>query len=72
MSVMPTEAEVARYELDALRAIAARVLDTHVNENDTCVVCGCAFPCGQECLAEHNLAVRDWPPPERVVMRNHD
>jgi len=65
VSVTPTDEAIARYELDALRALAAHVIDEHVNDHGVCAACGAAFPCGQACLAEHNLAVCDCPPPER-------
>ena len=45
-----------RYELDALRALASRVINEHTDDgNGTCQKCGNAFPCPRACLAEHNL-----------------
>jgi hypothetical protein len=58
MSSIPSEA-LLRFEFDALRALAAQVLDEHVNDHGTCRVCRCRFPCRRACLAEHNLAVCD-------------
>jgi hypothetical protein len=46
-----------RDELDQLRQLAAQVLSEHTNQNDRCATCGCAFPCEQAVLAEHNLAL---------------
>jgi hypothetical protein len=43
------------FELDALRARAARVLDEHTNDDGACRGCGHAFPCLNACLADHNL-----------------
>jgi hypothetical protein len=48
-----------RYELDALRALAARVIDEHVSCRDTCRACGRVFPCPRACLAERNLQLCD-------------
>jgi rRNA maturation endonuclease Nob1 len=45
------------YELDALRALAARVINEHANHRGACRACGRAFPCTRACLAEHNLQV---------------
>ena len=41
---------------DRHRRLAAAVLHRHRSLDDRCVECGCAFPCEQACLAEHNLA----------------
>jgi hypothetical protein len=49
--------EALRFELDALRAVAARVINEHTDDCGACRVCGCAFPCSRACLAEHNLHV---------------
>ena len=58
---MSSRNEQLYYELDALCALAARVLNEHTNEDGACRACGQAFPCARACLAEHNLDVRDEP-----------
>jgi hypothetical protein len=48
--------DVLHYELDALRALASRVINEHVDDcTGLCRACGSAFPCARACLAEHNL-----------------
>jgi hypothetical protein len=48
--------DVLRYELDALRALASRVINEHVEDGTgRCEVCRARFPCIRACLAEHNL-----------------
>ncbi len=42
-------------EFEALRALATRVINQHVDDHGLCAVCGCAFPCERAVLAEHNL-----------------
>ena len=69
MTLIPTDEDIVRFEFDALRAIAARVIDEHVNDHGTCAACGGRFPCRQACLAEHNLAACDCPASYQVVMR---
>jgi hypothetical protein len=44
-------------ELEALMALASRVLNEHTNDRDLCAVCGSAWPCAQVATAEHNLAM---------------
>jgi hypothetical protein len=51
------------YELDALRVLAARVIDEHVGSDGTRRACGRVFPCPRACLAEHNLDVCGDEPP---------
>lgn len=51
-----TPAEV-RSEIEALHQIAAVVIVEHTDHEGLCAVCGCAFPCTQAVLAEHNLAL---------------
>jgi hypothetical protein len=65
VSLTPLNDDVVRFELDALRAIAARVIDEHVNDHGTCRACGGEFPCRQACLAEHNLVACDGLPSDR-------
>jgi rRNA maturation endonuclease Nob1 len=48
---------ILRFELDALRARAAHVIDEHTNHHGSCHACGRRFPCQEACLAEHNLAI---------------
>lgn len=43
--------------IDALMALASEVINEHTNDDGRCAVCGCAFPCPQAVLAEHNLAL---------------
>jgi hypothetical protein len=50
-------AQALYYELDALRARAARVLDEHTNDGGACRGCGHPFPCSNACLADHNLTL---------------
>ncbi len=40
-----------------LFTLAVEVLNGHTNNRGLCAVCGCAFPCRQAVLAEHNLAL---------------
>ncbi len=67
MSSLPpsTLDEALHYELDALRARAAQVINAHTNHDGVCRACARAFPCPCACLAEHNLSVcaesRDHP-----------
>nr|MBA3338380.1 hypothetical protein [Geodermatophilaceae bacterium] len=42
-------------ELQALRALATRAVNDHVDDLGLCAVCGSAFPCERAVLAEHNL-----------------
>ncbi len=42
---------------DALTKLATEVINEHTNAHGLCAVCGCAFPCTQAVLAEHNLAL---------------
>jgi hypothetical protein len=65
VSLNPRYEDVMRFEFDALRAIAARVIDEHVNDYGTCRACGGEFPCPQACLAEHNLVACDCGCPGR-------
>ncbi|MFD8611977.1 hypothetical protein [Streptomyces sp. NPDC059631] len=51
-----TEADIGS-EVEALHQLATVVLNEHTNADDLCAVCGCAFPCAQAVLAEHNLAL---------------
>ena len=51
----PAGAYVARAEERALRALATRVINDHVDDCGLCAVCGSAFPCELAVLAEHNL-----------------
>jgi len=44
-------------EFEALRALASRVINEHVDYDGLCAVCGSAFPCGRAVLAEHNLGL---------------
>jgi hypothetical protein len=60
----PAGDRVLRYELDALRALAARVIDEHVECQGTCLACGRTFPCPRACLAEHNLQICGQLPPD--------
>jgi len=47
-------------EFEALRGLATRVINEHVDDDGLCAVCGSAFPCERAALAEHNLGlVRD-------------
>lgn len=48
-------------QFGALRALATRVINEHVNDRGLCAVCGCAFPCKRAGLAEHNLALLGHP-----------
>ena len=48
-------AERVSPELEALRALASRVINQHVDDRGLCAVCGSAFPCELAVLAEHNL-----------------
>jgi hypothetical protein len=50
------------YELDALRAVAARVINEHIGCHGTCRACGHMFPCPSACMAEHNLQVCSGEP----------
>jgi len=50
-------AERVTPELEALRALASRVINQHVDDRGLCAVCGSAFPCERAVLAEHNLAL---------------
>ncbi len=43
-------------EIEQLIALAARVINEHVNDRDLCAICGSAWPCEQAVFAEHNLA----------------
>jgi hypothetical protein len=65
----PADDYVLYYELDALRALAARVIDDHVNCRGTCRACGGAFPCPSACVAEHNLQLCGGDPPR--LSRSH-
>jgi hypothetical protein len=65
VSLTPLNDDVVHLELDALRAIAARVIDEHVNDHGTCRACGGMFPCLEACLAEHNLVACDCLPADR-------
>jgi hypothetical protein len=48
--------DLLRHELDALRAVASRVINEHVGDGTgMCQVCRSTFPCARACLAEHNL-----------------
>jgi hypothetical protein len=51
----PAGEHALSYELVALRALAARVIDEHIGDHGTCRACGGVFPCPSACLAEHNL-----------------
>jgi hypothetical protein len=55
--------DALHYELDALRALAARVINEHVGRRGTCCECGRMFPCPSACLAEHNLHMCGGQPP---------
>jgi len=44
-------------EFEALRALATRVINEHVDDCGLCAVCGSAFPCELAVLAEHNLGL---------------
>ncbi len=44
-------------DLERLARLAVRVLGEHVNDQNLCAVCGCAFPCESAVLAEHNTAL---------------
>jgi hypothetical protein len=59
MDANPTGAargDTLRYELDALRALASRVINEHTDDGTgACQTCRHAFPCARACLAEHNL-----------------
>jgi hypothetical protein len=55
MSRMSARDDDLYFELDALCALAARVLAEHANHDGACRACGRAFPCPRACLAEHNL-----------------
>jgi hypothetical protein len=46
-----------QYELDALCALAARVINEHLNDQGSCRACGASFPCPLACLADQNLQV---------------
>jgi hypothetical protein len=61
----PLNDDVVRFELDAQRAIAARVIDEHVNDHGICRACGNHFLCRHVCLAEHNLVACDSLPADR-------
>ncbi len=50
-----TGTDVVISEFEALRALASRVINEHVNDDDLCAVCGSAFPCELAVLAENNL-----------------
>jgi hypothetical protein len=43
-------------ELRKLSVTAAEVLDTHLNTDGRCGLCGTSWPCERVQLAEHNLA----------------
>lgn len=62
MTPQPAEEDVVRFEFDALRAIAARVIDEHVDDQGTCRSCGGESPCGRAPVAKHNLARCDCSP----------
>ena len=62
MSPTATDEDMARFELDALRALAARVIDEHTDDHGHCRACSGVFPCQQACLADHNLAACDCSP----------
>ena len=57
---------VLHYELDALRVVAARVVNEHTNDHGACHACGRPFLCPRACLAEHNLHVCSDAPPTSV------
>ena len=42
MSPRLSDADVLRFEFDALCAIAARVIDKHADGEGKCAACGCA------------------------------
>jgi len=51
----PAGREYLIAKLEALRALATRVINQHVDDHGLCAVCGSAFPCELAVLAEHNL-----------------
>ena len=59
----PVGGHALHFELDALRARAARVIDEHVSCRGICRACGWTFPCPRACLAEHNLQMCSDQPP---------
>ncbi len=51
-------------ELETMISLATQALNEHTNDADLCAACGSAWPCQRAILAEHNLALRDEPPPK--------
>lgn len=49
--------ECLKPEIEALIALASKVLNEHQSDHGLCAVCGCDFPCECAVLAEHNLAL---------------
>jgi hypothetical protein len=48
--------DLLRHELDALRALASRIINEHTDDGTgVCQTCRSAFPCARACLADHNL-----------------
>jgi hypothetical protein len=43
--------------LNRLTEVAIEVFARHLNSAECCVICGTGWPCQQEVLADHNLAV---------------
>ena len=45
MWLMGQHPAVLTPEFEALRALATRMINDHVDDHGLCAVCGCAFPC---------------------------
>ena len=59
-----TRGDILRYELDALRALASRIINDHTDDGSgSCQLCRHAFPCARACLADNNLETCDCDRP---------
>jgi hypothetical protein len=52
---VPTAPAADQAAVRALSALAANILNEHVNDQARCAICRCPFPCRFAVLAEHTL-----------------